>query len=226
MLDSTTVTCKAYAIVVTIRNQDAKLIIMARGKKIILDEKQMAWLIKHFKHTKNEECAAYLGVSMRATCRIAADLGLRKSKQFMRKLKEASLKLANESNRRNNRYPPKGFIIPRSEEFRFKKGENNLMRLGKKREAERLAKANATRAATYKSEKARATFGLPQRTRMRVIPQPRAKVLLRHYLKKRNYIVDDVKRIVYYGDETKRGERIEAKLLKWYKLEELIRQAQ
>ena len=70
---------------------------------------------------------------------------------------------------------------------------------------------------TYKSERARAVWGFEQRTKMRVIRQPQAKIQLRYYLKKRGYIVDDAARIVYYTEATKRGKKIEAKRQPWYK---------
>lgn len=98
------------------------------------------------------------------------------------------------------------------------------MRLGEERNKQRIAKIQASRTKTWKSERARATFGLPQRTKFRVIPQPRRKVELRWYLKSRGYIVDDVKRIVYYDENTRRGKRIEEKPQRWYKFEQLTRE--
>lgn len=84
-------------------------------------------------------------------------------------------------------------------------------------QAERVAKAAATRRATWKSEKARAAFGLPQRTKLRVVPVPKAKIALRYYLKRLGYILDEQARVAYYTEDTKRGKIIESKPQKWYK---------
>ena len=190
---------------------------MSQGKKIVLTERQEAWLVKHFKHTKNEEVAAKLGVSVRTATRLAARLGLKKTPQFMKKCQREMTDAAHRSHLRNGTYPPKGSKIPRSEEYQLKPGECMRDRMTPKRWAERNRKAAESRTKTWKSEKARATFGLPQRTKLRVIPVPRAKILLRHYLKRRGYILDEVKRIAYYDENTKRGKRIEAKQQPWYK---------
>ena len=190
---------------------------MAQGKKIVLTERQEAWLVKHFKHTKNADVAAKLGISPRAVARFAARLGLKKTPQFMQKCQREMTDAAHRSHLRNGTYPPKGYKIPRREEYQLKPGECMKDRTTPKRWAERNRKAAESRAKTYKSEKARATFGLPQRTKLHVIPVPRAKVLLRHYLKRRGYIVDDVARVAYYDENTKRGKRIEAKPQPWYK---------
>lgn len=183
-----------------------------------ITEKQEKWLKNHFLHTKNAEVAERLGISESSVHRLARALGLKKSRQFMVKCQREATKAANSSHLLNGTYPPKGYIIPRSEQYRFKKGETSRDRLGAKRENERIRKSAESRKQTYKSEKARAVFGLEQRTRLKVIKQPREKILLRYYLKKRGYIVDDKLRIAYYTDSTKRGKRIENKEQLWYKI--------
>lgn len=190
---------------------------MSQGKKIVLTERQEAWLVKHFKHTKNEEVAAKLGVSVRTATRLAVRLGLKKTPQFMKKCQRETADAAHRSHLRNGTYPPKGFKIPRREEYQLKPGECMRDRMTPKRWSERNRKAAESRAKTWKSEKARATFGLPQRTKLHVIPVPRAKLQLRYYLKKCGYILDEVKRVAYYDENTKRGKRIEAKQQPWYK---------
>lgn len=194
---------------------------MGQGKKIKLTEKQENWLKKHFLHTKNAEIAAKLGISEASVHRLARALGLKKSRQYMTKCQRETAEAAQRSHRLNGTYPPRGFKIPRREEYQYKPGETCRDRLGVKRDAERARKAAESRAKTWKSEKARATFGLPQRTKLHVIPVPTAKIKLRSYLKSRGYIVDDVARVVYYTEATKRGKRIEAKPQPWYKFRPL-----
>ena len=113
-------------------------------ERIILTPEQEAWLVKHFKHTKNADVAQKLGVSLRSVNRLAERRGLKKSKQFITKCQENATAKAHESNLRNGTYPPKGYLIPNSEKGQFKKGERPIDRLGEKKEEERVAKAAET----------------------------------------------------------------------------------
>ena len=178
----------------------------------MLTPEQESWLKKHFKHTKNDDIARRLGISVRSVNRIAGELGLKKSRQFMQKTQQNAANKANESHRRNGTYPPKGYIIPRSEEFRFRKGERPIDRIGKEREAERIRKGVESRNELRKLEKARALYGLPRQTKLNVVKRPRLQIQLRHYLKKHcGYIVDRGSFVFYYTDETKRSAEIESR---------------
>lgn len=190
---------------------------MAAGVKITLTEKQEKWLILHFKNTKNAEIAQKLGISTRAVNRFAQRLGLKKTKQFMTKCQRETAAAAKRSHLRNGTYPPKGYKIPKSEQYQFKPGEKPVDRIGKRREAARIQKCVESRKQTYKEERARSIFGLERKTKLRVIKQPQAKIQLRYYLKKRGYIVDDTARVAYWNQNTKRGRIIEAKPQPWYK---------
>lgn len=190
---------------------------MAAGVKIILTEKQEKWLILHFKNTKNAELAEKLGISETALHRFARALGLKKTKRYMKKCQRETADAAKRSHLRNGTYPPKGYKIPKSEQYQFKPGEKPVDRLGKRREKARIAKGVESRKQTYKEERARSVWGLPRKTKLRVIQQPRKKIQLRYYLKKRGYIVDDQAHVVYWNQNTKRGRIIEAKPQPWYK---------
>lgn len=192
------------------------------GKVMEITASQEAWLVKHYKHTKNAEVAAHLGISESTMHRIVRKLGLKKTPQFMRKCQQATTAAAKESHLRNGTYPPKGYVIPNRPTF--PKGVSNVERFGKRKEAERISKSTESREKTRKSERARATFGLPQRTKLRVIPIPRAKVYLRWYLKSRGYILDEIARVAYYDENTKRGKRIEEKPQRWYKFMPMAKQ--
>lgn len=185
---------------------------MGKTVKIVLTPEQESWLKKHFKHTKNDDIARRLGISVRSVNRIAGELGLKKSRQFMQKTQQNAANKANESHRRNGTYPPKGYVIPRSEEFRFRKGERPIDRIGKEREAERIRKGVESRNELRKLEKARALYGLPRQTKLNVVKRPRLQIQLRHYLKKHcGYIVDRGSFVFYYTDETKRSAEIESR---------------
>ena len=176
---------------------------------IILTEKQEAWLQKHFKHTKNEDIARYLNISPRSVNRIAKRRGLKKSCQFIRKCQTEAQKKAHEVNLRNGNYPPKGYRIPNSEKYYFKKGDRIIDRIGPKREAERLAKSVASRKETFRLEKARALFGLPRQTKLQVVQRPRKLVHVRYRLRKRGYDIERGSMVAYYNQNTRRDLALE-----------------
>ena len=176
-----------------------------------LTEAQIAYLVKHFKNTKNALLAEKLGISETGVHRLARKYGLKKTRQFMRKTQRATADAAKASHLKHGTYPPKGYKIPRSEEYQFKKGETPVQRLGKRKEAARVKKAAQTLAATRKMERARALFGLEQKTRLRVKKQPLKKIQTRYYLRKRGYIIDDPAFVAYYDENTRRALKIEAR---------------
>ena len=182
---------------------------MAAGKKIVLTPRQEAWLVRHFRNTKNVELADHLGISESALHRFARALGLKKTKQFMRKCQAATTAAAHASHLRNGTYPPKGYRIPRSEEFQFKPGETSLDRLGKRKEKRRLAKAQASRRAKIAEDRLRVKWGLEQLTRVKLNPQPREAIFQRYYLRKHGYHVERGSMTVYYDGTTQRCPKME-----------------
>lgn len=192
--------------------------------KIVLTEKQEAYLIRHFKHTKNPELARKLGISETTMHRYARKLGLKKTKQHMKKMQRNAADRAKESHLKNGTYPPKGYRIPRSDEFQFRPGEKPVDRLGEKRNKERIAKSVASRAATYHDELLRSKWGFEQKTKLRVIAVPRQLIADRSYLKKRGYIIDEKNKIAYYTPETHRATILESKPKRYYSFEEYAKQ--
>jgi hypothetical protein len=114
-------------------------------------------------------------------------------------------------NRVNGNYPPKGYQIPNREKGYFKKGVTPLDRLGEKREKVRIEKSVASRKETFKLEKARALYGLPRQTKLRVVQKPVEQRMLRYYLKRNGYIVEREGMVFYYNDQTKRSRAIESR---------------
>ena len=182
------------------------------GAKITLTPEQESWLKKHFKHTKNDDIARRLGISVRSVNRIAGELGLKKSWQFIRQTQLNTATKMNESNRINGTYPPKGYVIPNREKTYFRKGEKMFDRFGPKIYADRIKNNTESVAKTRRLEKARALYGLPRQTKLNVVKRPRSQIQLRHYLKKHcGYIVDHGSFVFYYTDETKRSAEIESR---------------
>lgn len=194
---------------------------MGKTSKITLTPEQERWLVAHFKHTKNEEIGERLGISQSSVHRFARELGLTKTKQFMRKVQRNTTERAKASHLRNGTYPPKGYRIPRSEEFQFKPGVTNIQRLGKAGERKRVEKSAASRRKTFKLERARKLFGLPQQTKLRVMREPRGKTCHRWYLKKRGYILDEKELIAYWTEDTHRSMILEKRPRQWYRFKPL-----
>ena len=188
--------------------------------KIVLTPEQEAWLVKHYRNTKNDVLMDKLGLKFSTFHRIVRSLGLKKTKQFMRKCQHETAEAAKASHIANGTYPPKGYRIPRSEEFQYKQGGKPWDRCGRRKWNRASKQAHDTLERTRKEERARATFGLPQRTALRVKRQPRQKLLDRYYLKKRGYILDEENVVAYWTPETRRATRLEAGPRRYYKFEE------
>lgn len=184
---------------------------MAKGEKIVLSARQEAWLKLHFKNTKNAELAARLGISETAVHRYARAWGLTKTKAFRKKTQRNAADKAKASHLRNGTYPPNGYRIPRSEEFQFKPGVTNVERLGKRKDRQRIEKAVASRKETMRKEKARALFGLPRKTKMRVVALPHYIACQRHYLRGLGYIIERGGMTAYYTPDTRRSEDYETR---------------
>lgn len=185
----------------------------AAERRSPITEKCAAWLIKHFKHTKNDDIVEKWNISHSQLHRFARAHGLTKSRQFRKDHMEKFIRSAEESHRRNGTWPQKGYIIPRSAENYFKPGVTNLERYGAKKEAERARKSAETMRKTRADEQLRSRWGLHQRTKLRVIRQPTAKNNLRYRLRKRGYIIARGSSIAYYDENTNRSSAIESRKL-------------
>lgn len=166
-------------------------------------------LRKMFKNTPNDVIMEKLEISLSTLHRTDRALGLTKTKQFMTKCQRNTAAKAKESHLIHGTYPPKGYIIPGSEEHRFKPGETPLQRLGARKERQRVAKSAASMAQTRRSEKARRVFGLPQQTKLRVLNRGRKFHLNTWYLRSRGYEVDVKNLVAWYDDNTNRCPRLE-----------------
>nr|DAG47278.1 MAG TPA: hypothetical protein [Caudoviricetes sp.] len=161
-------------------------------------------LKKMYRNTKNDEIMLKLDISFSTLHRTARALGLVKTKRFMRRCQRAAAARARESHIIHGTYPPKGYIIPGSERYRFKAGETPLQRLGARKERRRVEKSAETRRQTLREERARRLFGVPQRTRLRVLNRGRRFYQNTWYLRSRGYEVDVRNLVAYYDDGTRR----------------------
>lgn len=174
-----------------------------------MTEKKKEYLRKHFKNTKNDTLMERLEISHSKLHRFARQEGLRKTSQFMRKMQRNASQKAREVNDALD-WPPKGYIIPKSEQYRFKKGVSGVERLGVKGERKRIERAQTSRNATIASERRRILFGLEQNTSMKLVEAPPGKNDYRYRLIKRGYITEArASNEFYYDDETDRSDIME-----------------
>jgi len=186
---------------------------MTPPNKIVLTEEQVAWLKDNYATTLNDAIRKHLGISMRTLNRFAKTLGLSKDPVTIERLR--CERIAVEAHKRAllgkyKAHPENGL------KTRFKTGYKARERFGEEKFAEMHRKTVETRRKTYIEERARVTFGLPQRTRMRVTRQPRQKIYQRYYLKKLGYILDEANNIAYWTESTTRAVKLEAMPRKYY----------
>lgn len=177
--------------------------VVTPGKE--LTEKDLTWIICHFKHTRNDEIMSKFGISHSTLHRIAREHRLNKTRQFMKKTQDEAQRAAAESHRKNGTYPPKGFQIPNRNSFPA--GQSNRDRLSPKRYAECQKKRRDSWRETYDRDKSRSlVWGFEQRTKFRFVKQSRSKISCRYNLRKRGYIEspDDHNLYFYLNEEMRR----------------------
>lgn len=182
-----------------------------RGIKRQITDAQRRWLTQHFACTANAECLAALGWpanAWRTLRRIAADMGLEKSREFMAGAQANAARQAAIANRGEGNEGKRNLLVYGAA-HRFQKGVTSAERLGEERNRERLRKAHATRNATIRSERMRIKWGLPQRTNLKLTGSAKHRNL-RHSLKKRGYIVARGAHDIYYNGDTRRSTLVES----------------
>lgn len=176
-----------------------------------LTPEQRQWLIENFPNTKNAEVAAYLHTSHRGAIRMARELGLWKTKEFV---SEMQMNAAQEAGRllrlRGGNRGTKN-LLKYGVKYRFKKGENNYDRMPKDKVEAMHKKVGETRRKLYEDERRRVKWGLEQKTKLRVVRCTSQKISLRNNLRKRGYEIERASNEALIIDETRRSERMEAR---------------
>lgn len=192
-----------------------------------LDEKEVKWIVNHYQHTKNKDILEKFGIGESSLHRIARKYGLKKSRQFMKKVQaevtaeahkacetfglydDLAERMREECKRQ---YAAKEGVLYRTS---FKPGESNKTRLSPKRFAETIQKIHEHRRQTIKSERRRLIFGMEQRTKMKLHingydDRQRKKSCHRHLFRRKGYIVERGSSTVYWNERTERSEQMEA----------------
>ena len=181
--------------------------------KIILTQEQEAYLRENYATVIHYTICQELGISKRTLVRLARERGLVKDMEAIEGQRRKRL-----SEALRHKYMVFGYKGPaeNGSATRFKKGYNARELFGVEKFDRMHKKAVETRKKRLAEERARVTFGLPQRTRLRVKRQPKQKILDRSYLKKRGYILDERNNIAYYTASTRRAVRMEAMPRRYY----------
>lgn len=217
--------------------KDYKAVLIGRRGGKSLTEKQIAWIVKHYQHTKNDDILAKYGIGEATLHRVARKYGLKKTTRFTKKAQRNATMYAHEACRIYGIYDERsrqmkqlaaerkarGERIPGS----FQPGESNLDRLGKRRFRKCIEKATASMRELRRKERIRLHFGLPQQTKLNIsyngyTPQMKKKAIHRHIFRKHGYIVERGDDVVYYDSTTTRKPIMEANAYKYgLKVEEL-----
>ena len=118
-----------------------------------------------FPVTFNKELAEELGVSWRTLVRKARELGIEKEIGFLDKRREAITKMAQTARPENPTKGQKGWSVPGSEKYRFKKGHIPAM----KTDSELVERVRQTRNETIRREKIRLKIGLEPMTKLKLV---------------------------------------------------------
>ena len=200
-----------------------------RGGKSLTEE-ETQWIVRHYQHTKNSDIMEKFGIGESQLHRIARKYGLKKSRQQMKKMQANATEAARVVCRRYGLYEElaqrmkekltemsaRGERIPGS----FAPGVTNIMRLGKKRNDERIEKVRASLNETIRKERMRIHFGLPQATKLNLTydgynDYHRKKATHRHLFRRHGYIVEWGSDEIYYDEETERRPIMEANAHKY-----------
>ena len=177
------------------------------ANKIILTEEQEAWLRENYATVIHHTICKKLGISPRTLVRMAHARGLVKDMNAIQGQKGERVSAA-----LRRKYLMEGFKFRPENGMatRFKPGYDARELFGDEAFDIMHRKASEARKKTFREERARVAFGLPQRTRLRVRRQPKQKIQDRCYLKRRGYILDDENNIAYWTENTRRATKMES----------------
>ena len=174
-----------------------------------LTPEQRQWLIENFPNTKNAEVAAYLNTSLRGAVRMARELGLWKTQEFILSTNRTNVEKAAKLNRlRGGNAGAKNLQIYGAA-YRFKAGVYSPADKSKDELADIYSRIATTRREIFKREQMRVRWGLPQKTKMRVTRCTLQKRNLRSKLRRRGYMIERASNEAYITEETNRSELME-----------------
>lgn len=201
--------------------------------RTLTTQEQEEWLRKHFKNTPNAKIQLKYGWSHSTLHRIARELGLVKTLQYMDKCHAYTTEMATAAHKRIKKEEPERYaklLAQRRENLahkegrknRFEKGVNNKMRLSPKKYAEWKEKCSKKWKETLAAERMRYRMGLPQKTKFTrhlktLTPEARKRYQAKWHLKNALGYIWGEGYTMYYDDNTKRSPK-EHLYVKRYKI--------
>lgn len=174
----------------------------------VLTAEETEWLVANFANTPNAELAEHLGIGLTSVWRLAKPLGLTKSAEYLRLQNKIKNKKAIRALQAKG-WPPRGYIIPRSQGAGFKKGQTNEERLGAEADADRRRKARESCWARWKSERLRVSWGMERRTNVAFKFCKDRKKNVRCQMRKRGYEIARGANEAHVTADTRRSEYLE-----------------
>ena len=174
---------------------------------------QLEWLKENFGSTKNQELANELGTSPRSITRMARELGLWKTKEFISAMQRNASEHGARVNRANGGNAGTKNLLVYGKAYRFKAGESNRDRMSEEAFKEMHRRIGESRKETFRKEKRRVLFGLEQKTGLRVVQCPKEKISLRNNLRKHGYEIARASNEAIVSDNTRRAAIMETRAI-------------
>lgn len=178
-----------------------------------LTQEQLEWLKENFGSTKNQELANELGTSPRSITRMARELRLWKTKEFISAMQLNASEHGARVNRANGGNAGTKNLLVYGKAYRFKAGESNRDRMSEEAFKEIHRRIGESRKETFRKEKRRVLFGLEQKTGLRVVQCPKEKISLRNNLRKHGYEIARASNEAIVTDNTRRSAIMETRAI-------------
>ena len=174
---------------------------------------QLEWLKENFGNTKNQELADKLGTSPRSITRMARELGLWKTKEFISAMQRNASEHGGRVNRANGGNAGAKNLLIYGKAYQFKKGERQKDKMSAEAFDAMHRHIGEQRKKTFKAEKRRVIFGLEQKTKLRVVQAPKEKICLRNGLRKKGYEIARASNEAFITAATHRSEVMERRAI-------------
>ena len=176
-----------------------------------LTQEQLEWFRENFDHTKNQKLADRLGTSPRTVTRMARELGLWKTKEFVAAMQRNASEHGARATRLMGGNAGAVNLLKYGKATRYKAGENQKDRMSAEAIADMHRRIGVARKETFRKERIRVNWGLEQQTNLRVVQCPREKIRLRLNLRRHGYMIARASNEAMITNETRRSMKIEAR---------------
>ena len=176
-----------------------------------LTPEQLVWFRENFDHTKNQELADCLGTSTQSITRMARELGLWKTREFMAAMQRNATEHGARAIHLMGGNSGAAKLQKYGKAYRFKPGTSLKDRMSAEAFAEWHRRIGESRKETIRKERVRVNWGLEQKTNLRVIRCPPEKVYVRKKLRKRGYEIARASNEATVTNETRRSIKMEAR---------------